>query len=154
VTSLDSLSLIRRGILALLAFGCVGLMSELVLLEHYEELPQRIPLVLLTLTLATIVWHWTSGGRRSLRALQVVMLLLIIAGAVGVSLHLGSNYEFERELEPDLTGLPFWLGVIRGDLPTLAPGTLIQFGLLGLLYAYRHPALQSRPTATRDAAPQ
>jgi hypothetical protein len=144
VTNLDSLSLIRRGILALLAFGCVGLLGELVLLEHYEELPQRIPLTLLTLTLATILWHWVAGGRRSLRALQVVMILLIVAGGVGVVLHLGSNYEFERELEPDLGGLPFWLAVIRGDLPTLAPGTLVQFGLLGLLYAYRHPALLTR----------
>lgn len=144
MTTLDALSLIRRGILALLAFGCVGVISELVLLEHYEELRQLIPLTLLSLTLATILWHWIVGGRRSLRALQVVMILLIIAGVVGIFLHLGSNYDFERELEPDLGGLPFWLGVIRGDLPTLAPGTLVQFGLLGLLYAYRHPALQVR----------
>lgn len=144
MTSVDSLSLIRRGILALLAFGCVGLIGELVLLEHYEELPQLVPLVLLSLTLVTIVWHWTSEGRRSLRAFQVVMLALIIAGAVGIFLHFGSNYEFERELEPDLAGLPFWIEVLRGATPTLAPGTLVQFGLLGLLYAYRHPSLSSQ----------
>lgn len=144
MTSHDSLSLIRRGILALLAFGCVGLVGELILLEHYEELSQRIPLVLLTLTLLTILWHWVAGGRRSLRVLQVVMLALIIAGAIGVYLHFGSNYEFERELEPDLAGFPFWIEVIRGATPTLAPGTLIQFGLLGLLYAYRHPSLTSQ----------
>jgi len=144
VTSVDSLSLIRRGILALLAFGCVGLIGELVLLEHYEELPQLVPLVLLSLTLVTIIWHWTSKGRRSLRAFQVVMLALIIAGAVGIFLHFGSNYEVERELEPDLAGLPFWIEVLRGGTPTLAPGTLVQFGLLGLLYAYRHPSLSSQ----------
>lgn len=140
----DLLPLIRRGILALLVFGCVGLIGELVLLEHYEELPQRVPLVLLTLTLVTVVWHWLAGSRRSLRVLQLVMIFLIVAGAVGVYLHFGSNYEFERELEPDLAGLPFWIEVIRGATPTLAPGTLIQFGLLGLLYAYRHPSLSSQ----------
>jgi hypothetical protein len=32
--------------------------------------------------------------------------------------------------------------VVKGEAPTLAPGTLIQFGLLALLYAYRHPSLK------------
>ena len=126
--------------LALLVFGCVGLIGELVLLEHYTEITQLPPLILLALTLATVMWHWTSGSLASLKAIQVVALLLVVAGAVGMFLHLGSNFEFERELEPDLTGLPFWTEVIRGATPTLAPGTLIQFGLLALLYAYRHPA--------------
>jgi hypothetical protein len=141
VTSSDSLSILRRGLLALLAFGAVGLLAELLLLEHYEELPQFAPLVLLVLTLVSIIWHWVDGRKPSLRAFQVVMLLLIVAGAVGVFLHLGGNYEFEKELEPDAAGMAFWVEVLRGATPTLAPGTLVQFGLLGLLYAYRHPAL-------------
>lgn len=143
MTSADSISLLRRGLLALLAFGCVGLLGELVLLEHYEDAPQWIPLALLVITLATILWHWIEGRRRSLRVLQVVMLLLVIAGAVGVILHLEGNIEFEKELNPDSGGLAFWVEVLRGATPTLAPGTLIQFGLLGLLYGYRHPALST-----------
>lgn len=148
MTSLDSISLLRRGILAIIVFGSVGLLGELLLLGHYEEINQFVPLGLLGLTLATILWHWVDGGRRSLRALQVVMLLLIVGGVVGMVLHLVENHEYMRELEPDMVGLEFWIGVVRGDMPTLAPGTLIQFGLLGLLYAYRHPALtaaQSSP---------
>jgi hypothetical protein len=78
VTSSDSLSILRRGLLALLAFGAVGLLAELVLLEHYEELPQFAPLVLLVLTLVSIIWHWVDGRKPSLRAFQVVMLLLIV----------------------------------------------------------------------------
>ena len=148
MTALDSPSLLRRGILAIIVFGCVGLLGELLLLGHYEELNQFPPLVLLVLTLATILWHWIDGGRRSLRVLQVVMLLLIVGGLVGMLLHLGENHEYMRELEPDLVGLDFWIGVVRGDMPTLAPGTLIQFGLLGLLYAYRHPALSSGSNAS------
>lgn len=147
MTTAEALSLLRRGILALLVFGCVGLLGELLLLEHYEELPQIAPLVLLGLTLVTVLWHWMDGRKPSLRALQVLMMLLIIAGIVGVALHTNGNYEFERELEPDLTGMPFWIEVIRGATPTLAPGTLIQFGLLGLLYAYRHPALSTSSEA-------
>lgn len=137
----DSLPILRRGILALLVLGSVGLIGELVLLEHYDETQQFIPLVLLALTLASILWHWLDGRKPSLRAFQVVMLLLVIGGTAGFLFHLSANYEFEKELNPDSTGMEFWLEVIRGDMPTLAPGTLIQFGLLGLLYAYRHPVL-------------
>jgi hypothetical protein len=137
----DSLPILRRGILALLALGSVGLIGELLLLEHYEETQQFIPLVLLTLTLASILWHWLDGRKPSLRAFQVVMLLLIIGGTAGLLFHLGANYELEQELNPNSTGMTFWLEVVRGDMPTLAPGTLIQFGLLGLLYGYRHPLL-------------
>jgi hypothetical protein len=130
--------------LALLAFGCVGLLGELVILEHYEELNQYAPLILLSLTTLTIVWHWIAGGRPSLRTLQVVSLFLIISGAVGVYFHLTGNIEATKEFEPDLAGLPFWVDVIRGAAPSLAPGTMVQFGLLGLLYAYRHPALSPK----------
>jgi hypothetical protein len=143
MTTPDTLSLLRRGLLALLALGCVGALSELVLLEHYEEWQQMIPLSLLAITLVVIIWHWTDNRRQSLRVLQAVMLLLIIAGSIGVFFHIGGNYEFERELEPEAAGFPFWLEVIRGAAPTLAPGTLVQFGLIGLLYAYRHPLLNS-----------
>ncbi|MEY4609441.1 MAG: hypothetical protein RL625_1658, partial [Gemmatimonadota bacterium] len=44
---------------------------------------------------------------------------------------------------PSLLGLDLWVAVFRGEAPPLAPGTLVQFGLLGLLYAYKHPALSS-----------
>lgn len=144
MTTGEAVSLIRRGLLALLAFGCVGLLGELVILEHYEELIQYAPLVLLSLILLTIIWHWVDGGRRSLRTLQVISLFLIVSGAVGMYFHLTGNIEATKEFEPDLAGLPFWVDVIRGAAPTLAPGTMVQFGLLGLLYAYRHPALSSK----------
>lgn len=144
MTTGEAVSLIRRGMLALLAFGCVGLLGELVILEHYEELNQYAPLILLSLTTLTIVWHWIAGGRPSLRTLQVVSLFLIISGAVGVYFHLTGNIEATKEFEPDLAGLPFWVDVIRGAAPSLAPGTMVQFGLLGLLYAYRHPALSPK----------
>ena len=73
MTSQDAIPILRRGILALLALGAMGVITELVLLEHYEEPVQFVPLALLALTLATILWHWIDGGRRSLRAFQVVI---------------------------------------------------------------------------------
>lgn len=140
--STDTLSLLRRGLLALLALGCVGVLTELLLLEHYEKWPQLAPLALLTLTLLVIVWHWTTGERRSLRALQLQGILLVIGGSAGIVLHLLGNLEAERDLNPDSVGMVLFREIFRGDAPALAPGTLVQFGLLALLYAYRHPALQ------------
>lgn len=142
----DASSLLRRGLLVLLLIGAVGLVGELVLLEHYEDQTQLIPFGLLVATMVATGWHWWAYDRRSLRVFQAVMLLLIIAGPVGIYLHVSGNYEMEREFDPSLLGLDLWLEVIRGEAPSLAPGTLVQFGLLGLLYAYRHPLLSSTDT--------
>jgi hypothetical protein len=141
VPTADPLSLLRRGLLALLWLGFVGVLAELLLLEHYDGATQWIPLVLLAVAIVVTGWHWWSGRRASLRAFQVVMLLFVAAGLVGIALHIRGNVEFERELSPGLGGFDFWWEVLHGATPTLAPGTLVQFGLLGLLYAYRHPAL-------------
>lgn len=146
MTTTDLLSLLRRGLLVLLVIGATGLVGELILLEHYEDLPQFIPFGLLALTLVVTAWHWMDGKKRSLRALQTVMLLLVVAGPVGMFLHVKGNYEMEREFDPSLLGFDLWLEIFRGESPTLAPGTLVQFGLLGLLYAYRHPALTDKDT--------
>ena len=142
MTTPDTLSLLRRGLLALLALGCLGALTELILLEHYEEWQQFIPLILLTLTLIVITWHWTREERQSLRVLQSLAILMVIAGSVGSVLHFLGNLEAEEEINPGSVGIALVREVLRGDAPTLAPGTLVQFGLLALLYAYRHPALQ------------
>jgi hypothetical protein len=127
--------------LALLLFGAAGLIGELVLLEHYEDPQQFVPFALLGATLVVGGWHAVDGGRASLRVLRVVMGLLIIAAPVGIYFHLTGNYTTEHDFDPSLLGLDLWLTVIRGEAPSLAPGTLAQFGLLGLLYSWRHPAL-------------
>lgn len=144
MTTPDTLSLLRRGMLALLALGCVGALSELILLEHYEEWQQFVPLILLTLTIIVIIWHWTREERQSLRVLQALGILLVVAGSIGVVLHFLGNLEAEEEINPGTVGIALLREVLRGDAPTLAPGTLVQFGLLALLYAYRHPALQAK----------
>jgi hypothetical protein len=141
VTTPDAIILLRRGMLALLLLGAAGLIGELVLLEHYEDPQQFVPFALLSATLVVGGWHAWDGGRTSLRVLRAVMGLLILAAPVGIYFHLTGNYTTEHDFDPSLLGLDLWLTVIRGDAPSLAPGTLAQFGLLGLLYSWRHPAL-------------
>jgi hypothetical protein len=146
MTTADVLPLIRRGVLAVLVFGCVGLIGELVLLEHYGELTQLPPLVLCTAMTLAVVAHWIGGGAKSVRALQVVALLMVLAGAMGVYFHSADNLDNAKrdaeEFSEPTSGSAFWMTVVKGEAPTLAPGTLIQFGLLALLYAYRHPSLK------------
>ena len=132
---------IRALLLALVLFGAVGLVLELVLQEHYESPWQWAPLVVLAAALATGSVAWRRPGSRTLGAFRAVMVLCLVAGVVGVVLHLKGNLEFALERDPELTGLALIWKCLRGATPALAPGAMAQLGLLGLVYTYRHPAL-------------
>ncbi len=146
MTTADLLPLLRRGMLAVLLFGCVGLTGELVLLEHYAELTQLVPPVLCVAMGLAIVAHWIGRGGKSVRAIQTLALLMVLSGAMGVFFHGEENLEHAREdAEEDAVaaeGSSVWVTVAKGEAPLLAPGTMIQFGLLALLFAYKHPALR------------
>jgi hypothetical protein len=134
----------RRLGLYLLLFGIVGTGTELILLEHVEDRLQWAPLVLLGLGFligGSVAFHPT---RAVVRLLRTLMVIYIPAGALGVFLHLKSNVEFELEMRPSMAGLELLMESLKGAMPALAPGTMAQLGLLGLLVCFRHPAL-SRP---------
>jgi hypothetical protein len=40
--------------------------------------------------------------------------------------------------------MPLLWKVMSGAAPALAPGAMVQLGLLGLIYTFRHPALIQR----------
>jgi hypothetical protein len=130
---------------AILALGLVGSGAELLLLEHYEKALEFIPLVGIALTLGTLAWHRLAPGPRSRRSLQFVLSLLIVAGLLGVVLHMCGNAEFQREMDPSLAGSALWWKTLRAKAPpALAPGVLAQLGLLGLVYATRSAPADSR----------
>jgi hypothetical protein len=137
-----ALSTVRRILLGVLALGLVGTGVELLLLEHWDGAWQMVPLVLFALALVTTAWHAADRRATSLRVLRVVMLLLIAGGAAGLMLHYRGNVEFELETTPTLRGLALFARAMMGATPALAPGAMIQTGLIGLAYAYRHPALR------------
>jgi hypothetical protein len=123
-----------QALLAILALAVSGTLLELVLLEHYEDWQQWVPLGALSVTTLTILWQAVAPSDASRRLFRVLMWVLLVAGLVGVVLHLRGNLEFEQELNPGLGGIPLWVEVFRGATPALAPGSLIPFALLGLLY--------------------
>jgi len=134
---------LRRFMLALLAFGLAGVTTELILLEHYEDVWMLAPLALIAVAAVTIVWHWLGGSRASLRVLQVTMALFLVAGAAGVVLHYRGNLEFQLEIDPSQSHWTLFKKVMHAKAPpALAPGVMAQLGLLGLVYAFRHPTLR------------
>jgi hypothetical protein len=55
--------------------------------------------------------------------------------------HYIANVEFQREVDPSIGGTAlFWKAMGAKTPPALAPGSMLQLGLIGLAYAYRHPA--------------
>lgn len=143
VPSSSPIQRLRRLLLALVAFTAIGLVPELVLLKHYESVWQVVPLVLLAATLAATALVWRHPGARSLNLFRVMMLLCLVAGLLGVFLHGKGNLEWALERDDTLHGWPLIWKVLRGATPLLAPGAMAQLGLLGLVFAYRHPALAS-----------
>ena len=143
----DTVAALRRLLLALVAVAALGLLVELLLLEHYESAWQYAPLVLLGGVLVTVVAVARRPSLASVRFFQAVMVLCVVAGGVGVFLHLKGNVEFELEREPLLRGFALLWEAARGATPALAPGAMAQLGLLGLVYTYRHPALRREPPA-------
>jgi len=144
-----TLALLRGALVVILTFGLVGVLAELFLLEHTEEAWQRLPVFMLIASLVILAWHAVDRGPLSVQVLRVVMALFIITGVIGVGLHLKGNLDFELEMQPSASGFGLFWETLRGATPTLAPGTMVLLGLIGLAYTFRHPALRQRD-ATRS----
>lgn len=140
-SEMDTLRCIRSFVLIIFLVGLLGTSGELLLVGHFEELPQYIPLLLMAAALAVLGWCAAEGGPRSLRAFQGIMVLFLASSFVGLWLHYRANVEIELEMYRTLSGAAlFWKAIKGSTPPTLAPGVMFQLGLLGLVYTYRHPS--------------
>ena len=131
----------RSLLLAIMLMGNAGLQVELLLLDHAESATQWIPHVVLGVGLLSILMVYGRTTRRTLALFRIVMLAIMATGALGLFLHYRGNAEFALERTPTLGGMALLWKALRGATPTLAPGAMVQLGLLGLLYGYRHPAV-------------
>ena len=139
--------MIRGFLLGLFMIGMGGTGVELLLLEHTEGFWQQVPLGLMGLGGAVLAWYAVTGGSTSLRLFRGMMGAFVMSGVVGLWLHYQGNAEFELEIYPYLgrkTGSYSGRrpsGARKERPPWLAPGTMLELGLLGLAYTYRHPVL-------------
>ena len=133
----DRIELLRRWILGVLVLGLLGTVTELVLLEHYEQPLQFVPLVLIAAGVAVLVWEFRRHDTASRRAVQIVMALFVLAGFVGFVAHFYGSAEYQLELNPEMSNWELMEKVLRAKAPPLlAPGMMLQLGLLGLAYVF------------------
>jgi hypothetical protein len=107
--------------LGLVVLGTTGLAVELVVLEHYTDWNQLIPVVVSGSGLLAAACVALAPSLLTLRVWQFMMLLFMGTGVSGITMHADVVSE---TVNP----------------PLLAPGLFVQLGLLGLLYTFRHPA--------------
>jgi hypothetical protein len=138
----------RSMVLMILVSGLMVTGTELMLHEHFEDSWQLVPLGLIAIALLTFAWHGLMPGPASVRAIQAVMTLCVAAGFTGIVLHYRANAEFARELDPSATDFALFKQAMMGGAPALAPGAMIMLGLLGLVYAHRHPRLTAAASET------
>jgi hypothetical protein len=150
-----TLETIRRLLLLLVAGGTVAMGVDLTLIGHYEDSNQVIPLVVGGAGLLTMIWVALRPSVARLRVLQLVMLCFIGTGVIGVALHFQANAEFQREIDPAISTHDLIRKVVEATAPpALSPGLLVQLGLLGLVYTYRHPALGAERESQGDQGVQ
>jgi hypothetical protein len=131
------LSTITIVLAAVLMFGLAGLLAELALIAHYEDAAQWIPLALLAAGLLAVVAEMVLHRSWTQLLVQLTMVLIVGAGLLGVYFHFSGSREFQLEMDPQMRGTTLVWHVLRAKSPpTLAPGSTVQLGILGLGYAY------------------
>ena len=144
---------VRRMLLGLLVLELIGTGVELLLMSHFENVWQIVPLALIALVLGILGWYAAGRSANSIHALRLTMVLAIVSAGIGFALHFRANAEFQLDIDPSAGGPALWMKVLRAKTPpALAPGVMAHLGLLGLACTYRHPALQERSTSSRSSS--
>ena len=134
----------RRILLTILVLGIAGISLELWLMAHTEDVYQQIPLWLAAAGIVTAIAVAVRPSIAAVRFFQSVMVLFLVSGVVGMVLHFQVNIEFQKEMDAALSGLALYQkAILAKSPPALAPGAMIQLGLIGLAYTFRHPVFDS-----------
>ena len=129
---------LRRFLLAIFLLGVAGISGELWLMGHYEDFYQQIPLALSVLSLAAVGAVLLRPSPGTINLFRVIMAVFILSGVIGAILHFQVNMEFQLEMDPSLQGVNLYKKAILAKTPpALAPGAMIQLGLIGLALTFR-----------------
>lgn len=115
-------------------FMAVGTTIELALIGHYEGNWQLLPLIVLLLGFVFFLINKARKSPLVNNIFQLIMVVSVLSGFLGIWFHLKANYEFEFELHPSYSFMENVLESLSGALPVLAPGSMIVFGLIGHLF--------------------
>jgi hypothetical protein len=136
------MAMVRLAMFSILLIGMLGSGTELLLLDHTEDWRQWIPLILIALGLLVSGWHMLHSTARSVRVLRAIFIGFIAGGLAGMYFHYQGSAEFKLESNPSLRGWPLFWAAVKGKAPPLlAPGAMMQLGLIGWTYTFKHPAL-------------
>jgi len=113
-----------------LLFMALGTVMELLLLGHFENAWQFLPIICLV-----AIGIWLIFFRQHTSGL-VYGLLLICGGTgfTGLLLHFKGNIEFEKEIHPTSDHWTHTLDALSGATPTLAPASMIAIALFSWVY--------------------
>jgi hypothetical protein len=137
----ETLAKMRSLLLFIITAGLLATEVELLLLGHLKPVLQAFPVLLIFLALAMVVWHVKSGNTTSVRIFQGTMFLCVITGIVGTLIHYIFDIAWTATKDPTLHGFALYKTALGSQAPPVAPAVMVQLGLLGLLYTFRHPAL-------------
>jgi hypothetical protein len=138
-TASQASTFIRASLLGILLFGLVGLIVELVFLRHTEGILELVPIWLMAASLVVVLWDAVRRSSVSRGLLLAMMIGFVVVGIAGTWLHYRANVGFERESNPGATTGEVYKKAVMGATPTLAPGALVELGLVGLLFALLQP---------------
>ncbi|MFI7707657.1 hypothetical protein [Nonomuraea sp. NPDC049480] len=129
---------LRLGLLALVAIGIAGATLELAFERHWQSPVQLIPWATLALLTVALVLLAVSDSPRTLTVVRVLALVVLLAAAYGVFVHVSVNYgagasDSEWSTLSPLTQWWYALTKTVGFAPPLAPGMLAQSALMLLL---------------------
>jgi hypothetical protein len=69
--------------------------------------------------------------------MQIVMTLFVVAGFLGFAAHFYGSAQYQLELNPEMDTWELLQKILRAKAPPLlAPGMMLQLGLLGLAYVF------------------
>lgn len=112
----------------------LGTVSELYLLNHYEDTLQFIPILSIGLLLLLVLVLFFYRSKFLQMVFKILLVLTALSGIYGSLLHLQANYEFELEMTPTLSGWDLFLESLSGALPALAPLSMVVLALIGYSY--------------------
>lgn len=123
----------KRLLILIFMVMSAGTFIELLLLGHYEDQWQLVPIILVALGALTFLFN-KLNSKWLTKMFRALMILCVISGVLGVWFHLKANIEFEKEMYPSISGWELVKESLSGAIPALAPGSMVPLGLLGYLF--------------------